>query len=329
MNNEIKNKIKQAIEEGMSPGCSLVVLKKGKKTLSFSSGCFSDVDKTPITSNVIFDLASITKLYTTAVILRAEKEGKLKIQDKVSKYLPIFSKSELTILNLLTHQANFGLRLSEFRDKYQDKFKFEILNVKPPSKASPDIHYENITFIFLGRIAEIIYQKSLTDIFSNFFSDLNLKNTKLALIGNNMLISPPTEIRAGQIIRNSTHDESAELMGGVAGNAGIFASANDLAKFGNIWLEGKIVPKDYLANVFFDYSQAGTRSQGLGWHQDLYGQSTKKLGVYLHPGYTGGMLAVHPASATVCAFVCNRTYYGRNNLKHREILRLLVSYISQ
>lgn len=117
-------------------------------------------------------------------------------------------------------------------------------------------------------------------------------------------------------------------MGGIAGNAGVFATANDLAKFGRLWLEGKIISRNNLKKVFNDYSRTGTRSQGLAWNQDLYGQSTKHQGVYLHTGYTGGMLAVHPSSSTVCAFTCNRTYYGRNNTKHREILKLLTEYIS-
>ncbi len=329
MNEELVTKIEQAVARKMSPGCSVIITREGKEVLDFSNGYFSDTDKTSITSNTLFDLASITKIYTSAIILRAEKEEKLKILDKVSKYLPVFSESELTILNLLTHQANFGLRLSKYREKYQDNFGTEIFKVMPPIKASSGVHYENITFLFLGRIAELVYQKPLRSIFSDFFETYSLKNTKLGSSNKEPLVSPPTEIKAEQIIQGFTHDESANLMGGIAGNAGVFASANDLAKFGNLWLEGKIISKNNLEKVFTDYSQSGTRSQGLGWHQDLYGKSTKTNEVYLHSGYTGGLLAVHLPSSTVCAFNCNRTYYGRDNTKHREILKLLVSYISK
>ena len=329
MNKDLKNKIEQAVKGGMSPGCSVLVTKKGKEILRFSTGYFSDTDKTLVTSDTLFDLASITKLYTSAIILMAEKIGKMNILDKVSRYLPVFEESELTIQDLMTHRTNFGIRLSEYRDKYQNNFGVEILKVIPPVKATKDVHYENITYLFLGRIAELVYQKSLRTIFSDFFRTHNLKKTKLGSNDKEKLVSPPTESRERQIIQGSTHDESADLMGGIAGNAGVFASAIDLANFGRLWLEGKIVPEGYLKKVFADHSKAGTRSQGLGWHQDLYGQSTKSLGVYLHPGYTGGLLAVHPPSSTVCAFTCNRTYYGRDNTKHQEILKILTKYISE
>ena len=329
MDKDLKDRIEQVIKGGMSPGCSVLVTKKEKELFRLSTGNFSDTDITVVTSDTLFDLASITKLYTSAIILTAEKEGKLNILDKVAKYLPIFEKSELTIQDLMTHQANFGKRLSEYRDKYQKSFGVEILKVVPPIKATQDVHYENITYLFLGQLVETIYQEPLRAIFSDFFRTHDLISTKLGSSDKEKLVSPPTEVREGEIVQGHTHDESADLMGGIAGNAGIFASTNDLAKFGRLWLEGKFVSRDNLKKVFTDYSKAGTRSQGLGWHQDLYGQSTKDWGVYLHAGYTGGLLAVHPSSSTACAFNCNRTYYGRDNTKHREILKMLAEHISK
>ncbi|PLX27263.1 hypothetical protein C0583_04495 [Candidatus Parcubacteria bacterium] len=326
---ELKEKIEQAVKGRMSPGCSVLVMKKGKELFRLSTGTFSDTDATVVTSDTLFDLASITKLYTSAIILTAKEEGKLSTLDKVAKYLPVFENSELTIQDLMTHQANFEIRLSEYRDKYQNSFGVEILKVVPPIKATEDVHYENITYLFLGQLIETVYQKPLRATFSDFFRTHDLLNTKLGSSDKEKLASPPTEVRNGEIVQGYTHDESADLMGGIAGNAGVFASTNDLAKFGRLWLEEKIVSNDNLKKVFTDYSKAGTRSQGLGWHQDLYGQSTKDWGVYLHAGYTGGLLAVHPSSSTVCAFNCNRTYYGRDNIKHREILKMLAEHISK
>jgi len=328
MDKQIISNLKNAINNGMSPGCSLVVLKNGEEKINFFYGCFSDRDKTKITSSTIFDLASITKLYTTAVILRLQESGKININDKVAKYLPVFLKSKLTVLDLLTHRANFELMLSKIRGEYQERFGEEIFNIKPPAKASLEVHYENITFLFLGRIAEIICKKSLKKIFFDFLNEFELKDTNLGLKNQKSFISPPTEIKGKKVVQNLTHDESARLMGGIAGNAGIFASAYDLASFGNLWLDGKIVPKKNIEKVFTDYSETGHRSQGLGWHQDLYGYSTKNQKVYLHQGYTGCLLAVHLPSHTICAFNCNRTYYGRDNIKHRKTMKQLIDFIS-
>ncbi|MFH1661476.1 MAG: serine hydrolase domain-containing protein [Candidatus Falkowbacteria bacterium] len=328
MDKQIISSLKNAINNGMSPGCSLVVLKNGEEKINFSYGCFSNQDKIKITSSTIFDVASVTKLYTTAVILRLQESGKINIDDRVAKYLSAFSKSKLTVLDLLTHRANFGIMLSEYRGKYQERFGEEIFNIKPPTQASLEVHYENITFLFLGRIAEIICKKFLKEIFFDFFNEFGLKDTNLGLKNQKTFISPPTEIKENEIVKNLTHDESARFMGGIAGNAGIFASAYDLASFGNLWLDGKIVPKKYIEKIFTDYSKAGYRPQGLGWHQDLYGYSTKNQKVYLHQGYTGCLLAVHLPSDTICAFNCNRTYYGRDNIKHRKIMKQLIDFIS-
>lgn len=327
MDKKIISNLKEAINDGISPGCALVVLRKGKEKINFSYGYFSDKDKTKVTSDTLFDLASITKLYTAAVILQLQEMDEINIYDKVAVYLPVFSKSELRIVDLLTHRANFGLKLSEYRNDFKEKFETAVFNVSPPVKATSEVHYENITYIFLGRIIEIICQRPLKEVFSDFFDKFGLKNTGLGLKNKKKFISPPTEIRKGRVIQNSTHDESADLMGGIAGSAGIFSSASDLAIFGNLWLEGRIIAGNNLNKVFADYSKKGNRSQGLGWHQDLYGHSTKNRKIYLHPGYTGCLLAVHVSSNTVCAFTCNRTYYGRDNIKHREIMKQLVDFI--
>ena len=329
MKNNLLSKIKCGIHSGISPGCSLVILSKGNKNINYSFGTFSGNDSSQVTSDTLYDIASITKLYTTAVILGLYEQNKIDIYDRCAIYLPIFEKSELTIVDLLTHKANFGIRLSEYRDKHQASFKAKVFEIVPPVKPSLGVYYENITFLYLGKIIEKITSKSLKDIFTELFDEFGLKNTALGLKSQNIFHSPPTEIKGDKhVVQNTTHDESAASMGGIAGNAGIFASAADLVKFGNLWISGKIISKEKLYNIVFkDYSKQGTRSQGLGWHQDLFGVSYKDKNIYLHTGYTGCMLAINTLSSTVCSFVCNRTYFGRDNIKYRKTLKLLVDYV--
>lgn len=197
MNMDLKEKIEQAVKGRMSPGCSVLIIQEEKELFSLSTGTFSDTDATVVTSDTLFDLASITKLYTSAIILTAEKEGALSILDKVAKYLPVFENSKLTIQDLMTHQANFKKRLSEYRDKYQKSFGVEILKVVPPTKATEDVHYENISYLFLGQLIETVYQKPLRAIFSDFFRTHDLLNTKLGSSDKEKIASPPTEVREG------------------------------------------------------------------------------------------------------------------------------------
>jgi len=331
MKNNLFSEIKQGINSGIAPGCSLVISSKGNENIDYSFGAFSGNNSSQITSDTLYDIASITKLYTTAVILRLYEQNEIDIYDRCAVYLPIFEKSELTIADMLTHRANFGIRLSEYRDKYQASFKTKIFEIIPPVKPSREVYYENITFLYLGKIIEQITSKPLKDIFTELFNEFGLKNTALGLKSQNIFYSPPTEIKEDNyVVQNTTHDESAALMGGIAGNAGIFASAADLAKFGNLWINGKIISKEKLYSmVFKDYSEQGARSQGLGWHQDLYGISYKDTNIYLHAGYTGCLLVINALSSTVCSFVCNRTYFGRDNIKYRETLKLLVDYMAK
>lgn len=330
MKNNLFSEIKQGINSGIAPGCSLVILSKGNKNINYSFGTFSGNNSSQVTSDTLYDIASVTKLYTTAVILILYEQNKIDIYDRCAVYSPIFEKSELTIVDLLTHRANFGIRLSEYRDKYQASFKTKIFEIVPPIKPSRGVYYENITFLYLGKIIEQITSKPLKEVFMELFNELGLKNTGLGLKSQNIFYSPPTEIRDDYIVQNTTHDESAALMGGIAGNAGIFASAADLAKFGNLWINEKIISKEKLYSIVFkDYNKQGDRSQGLGWHQDLYGISYKGQNIYLHAGYTGCLLVINALSSTVCSFVCNRTYFGRDNIKYRKTLKLLVDYAAK
>jgi CubicO group peptidase (beta-lactamase class C family) len=324
MDKNVTKKIDEAIADRMSPGCSLLVTRKGNTILDYSSGSFSDTDQKSVSSHTVYDLASVTKLYTAALVLRAVEEGNLSLDDKVSRYLPNFKNSSILIRELLTHQANFGIRLSSFRQDFPDSFREAISRINVPADASKEIHYENLTYIYLGFIMEDLCGLPLEEQFAQLFYRLGLEESRIRLNGQPDIVSPPTEIRQGIVFAGKTHDESAELLGGIAGNAGIFASTYDLNRFGQAWLEGEIISDNVFRLVLKDYSQAGERSQGLGWHQDLYGYSTKGLGIYLHPGYTGCLLAIRPGDSTVLSFCSNRTYFGRDNLSHRALLRVLI-----
>jgi len=320
--------LERGVENKMAPGCSVVVTKEGKEIYSNSYGNFTNQSRSPeVRVDTPFDLASITKLYTTALILSAQERGILNIDDEVQKYLPVvFANSSLTITDLLTHRADIDVYLSNLR-KNPETFKESLFKVTVPEKAKKEAHYQNITFIYLGKLLENVYGKSLSDLFKDFFKENDLNNTYVGSVEAEKFNTPPTEVIKGKFIQNITHDENARLLGGIAGHAGIFASSKDLCKFGNLWLKGKIVARDYLRkNVLRNYC-IGKRSQGLGWNQDIYGYSTQQLGVYLHTGFTGGLLAIDADQDIALSFLCNRVFYGRDNFKHRKVMEDLIETV--
>lgn len=304
------------------PGISIMIQNK-QFSRAFTWGYFSEVDSEAVKENTTYDLASITKLYTSLLILKLHEKGELNIHDYCSKYLSSFCDSELKIIDLLTHKANFGIRLSDYREKFENKLNDEIYKITPPIFPSNEVHYENITFIYLGKIIEIVCNQPLSDSFLDLFKEYDLHETHLGVINQTEFISPPTERRDGDIIQNITHDETAKILGGVAGNAGIFSSARDLVKFGNIWLNNKTYRELGLKN----YSSDGQLAQGLGWWNRVQGVQKITPDIFCHSGFTGGIIFIHLPTSTSCVMLTNRTYYGRSNLKHQVIWNILLEYL--
>lgn len=311
-----------------APGFSILVEKEGKRIIDYSQGSFSEYEKEKIvTPNTIYDLASITKIYITAIILELSNEQKIDIFDECKKYIDIFKYSELRIIDLLTHRANFNIRLSYYREKFPSNFDEVIFNIKPPEKREKKVVYENITFIYLGKIIENIEGKKITEVFDFFFKKHGLTQSFLGLINQEKFDSPPTEIIEGIITKNFTHDESARLLGGIAGNSGVFASARDLIKFGNLWLTNTFISNNKVAEyVFKNYGDGENKGQGMGWWMRIPSIGFTK-NIYSHTGYTGSLLAINPENKIVVSMVTNRTFYGRKNQNHKLIWNEIYKFL--
>lgn len=322
--------IEKIADSGATPGFSLSIITPDYSQAA-SFGFFSNELKA-VREDTMYDIASITKLYTTGIVLRLHEQGKLSIFDNCSEYLNNFSDSKIRLIDLLTHKVDFGIMLSEFRSRYKTTFVEELLKIQPPKEPSHDIHYANLGFIYLGKIIEAVKDNNLNSVTNSFVESLGLQNTATGVeIEAKQILTPPTEVADGFCIQGKTHDESARLLGGVAGNAGLFASAQDLAMFGKAWIEGRVVAKDMLKDlVFQEYDPTRKHPQGLGWWRRLptpHGEA-RLDNIFCHPGFTGSLLLVNPYAQKVCAFTCNRTYFGRDNLKHRGIWEIMAKWIT-
>ncbi len=325
-------KIEQLALQGATPGFSLAIITPEKFSIT-SFGYLSNRKQRKVGNDTKYDLASITKLFTAGQILKLHQEQKLSIYDRCSDYLENFVGSNVKLIDLLTHHVNFGVGLSYYRNKFKNKFGEEIIKIKPPRNPSERVIYASLCFLYLGKIIEEVEEEDFDLVIKRFANSLGLFNTTTGVdIGKIKHLAPPTEIIDGVYIQGVTHDESARLLGGVAGSAGIFATASDLALFGKAWLDGKIVDHSFLENVvFMDYDKSGESPQALGWWLRTPiggGKNRHTRCVYSHTGFTGSFLAINPSKSLVCAFVCNRTLNGRDNQKHREIWDILIDWIS-
>jgi CubicO group peptidase (beta-lactamase class C family) len=324
---------KQLVDDGAVPGCELALFSHGDLR-SFAYGRFSNHQSPQVTTDTVYDVASVSKLFTTALILRLHEAGKLSIFDQCANYLDNFQASEVRIVDLLTHRVDFNLSLADMRRDYptSEALWRAIAQLPAPPKPTVGIHYANLPFIYLGMIIEQVSEQSLWSAMSNFFQALGLRETYTgADIDFLHIATPPTEIVGNKVVQGVTHDETARLSEyGIAGNAGVFSTANDLVKFGCAWLDGKVVTPETLAKlVFHNYDATNKNPQAWGWWLRLppHDNGMPTPDIYSHSGFTGSFIAVNPSNGNACAFVCNRTYYGRGNRRHWRIWQPLVTWL--
>jgi serine-type D-Ala-D-Ala carboxypeptidase len=266
----------------------------------------------------LFDLASITKLYTTAIILRLAEYNALDLQQEIENFLPSYSGTGLKFIDLLSHNVDYGFPVSQLRKEFGDNFHSEVSKLKVSVTPLGKTNYNNLGFIHLGIIIEQIYGNNLGDVLRSLFEEYNLTNT---FAGDNLPIEKnyaPTEIVDGRMIRGITHDETARLMNGVAGHAGIFSTSQDVALFGQKWMNYEIVSQEFFErHILKNYDEANPQSLGF-WLRipSLPNYNNKFLS---HSGFTGGLLALDPETQTVISILNNRTIYGRDNQKHKEV----------
>ena len=284
-----------------------------------------------VTEDTVYDLASISKLYTAAVILRLHQQKKLDVDDRCSVYLNVFDDSNVTIHDLLTHKADFKTRFGAIRAQYGVDIGDAIFAIQPPMDTSPNRLYQNATYTYLGRIIESVTNRSLADNFEEFFRSFGLNETYLGLVGQNRFTSPPTEMLAdGTIVQAVTHDETARLLGGLAGHAGVFASNRDLLRFGRLWLDDRLMTEPGLfERVFRNYSADAEYAQGLGWQNRPSYLPHYNPAIFHQPGFTGGSLIVNIKMQIVCSFVCNRGYAGRDNNDHKKLRQIVFEYMDK
>lgn len=322
---EIDTAITTAIGEGKCPG-GVFWLERGKDRYYKAYGRRAVVPtEEAMTEDTIFDAASLTKVIacTPAVMLLVER-GKLNLDDTVAKYLPEFAahgKEKITIRQLLTHTSGLRPDISLKPDwtGYEEAIRLscaEKLSAAPGEK----IIYSDTGMILLGEIVRRISGKPLDQFLQEeVYELLGMRDTGFNPHRQKWLRVAPTEVENGVPVRGVVHDPRARRMGGVAGHAGLFTSAADLARFARMMLNGgeldgvrifKPETVKLMTSVHTPPNVTGRR--GLGWDIDT-GYSGPRgelfpLGSYGHTGWTGTSIWIDPFSKSFVIFLSNRNH---------------------
>ena len=316
-----------AVEDRQIPGAVLIVGHHGKVVYRHSYGSRSlEPVLERMTLDTIFDMASLTKpLITATAVMQLYEQGMLSPNDPVSLYLPDFSangKQDITIRQLLTHYSGLPPDLS-LTDPWEGKQEAytRAFAVKPIHPPGVQFVYSDINFIVLGALVEKISGLTLDQYARRFIiAPLGLTHTSYLPPASWIPKIAPTQYDLGGMLRGVVHDPTSRRMGGVAGHAGLFSTADDMAVYAQNLLDrlaGR--PSHFpLSRIVLQKMTApqqpatGTALRGFGWDIDSPYSSNRgtlfPVGSFGHTGFTGTSLWIDPASDSYVVLLTNSVH---------------------
>lgn len=346
---QIDEIVEKDIADKKLPGAVIVVGHRGKIVYRKAFGNRSVVPSVEkMTVDTVFDVASLTKVVaTTTSVMKLVEQGKVRLNDTIGKYFPEIedeAAKRVTVLQLLTHVSGYAPDF-DLREKWTGHDGMLKALIKENLKQPPGTRfvYSDIGFIVLGEIVAKVSGTTLDQFFYKevafpagmFISGFNtLDRTGVPNIHNNLTRVAPTENIKGQqsylggifdgkdgekILRGQVHDPTAYRMNGVAGHAGLFSTADDLARFCQMLLNGgtingkRILTTGMIGRMTTPNVIAEDGStRGLGWDMNSSFSSNRgeifPLGSFGHTGFTGTSVWIDRVTQTFVIFLSNRVH---------------------
>ncbi len=320
--------INQAIDEHKCPGAVIWVEHKGSTYYKAFGNRQLIPEKEKMTKDTIFDLASLTKVVagTPAIMLLVER-GQVKLDEPVQTYIPEFKgdgKEKITVRELLTHTSGQIPDIETKTAWHGREVAYQKASAeKLWSTPGETFRYSDVNLFMVGAIVERVTGMKLEDfVQKEIYKPLKMVDTGyLPPAGKVDRIAPtePDPANTNVMLRGVVHDPTARHMGGVAGHAGLFSTAADLARYARMLLnEGKLdgvrifKPKTVKLMTSVQTPDGMYDRRGLGWDIDSgYSRPRGKLfprGSYGHTGWTGTCLWIDPFSKTFFVFLSNRNH---------------------
>jgi uncharacterized protein YbbC (DUF1343 family) len=337
--------VAEGLAEKRMPGCVVCIGRRGRIVLLKAYGNKQvKPSELPMTTDTVFDMASITKPTATAtsVMLLVER-GQLKLHQRVSSLIPEFAvneKDSITIFDLLTHQS--GLLPDNALADYDDgpeKSLEKICALKLQAPTGTKFIYSDVNYILLGEIIRRVSGKTVHEFSQeNIYVPLGMSETGYLPREELRQRAAPTEERDGHWMQGEVHDPRAFKLGGVAGHAGLFSTAQDMAIYAQMMLQQgeyggrRILAPQTVATMTRGYRLlSGSRStmegvpanppvisRGLGWDKRSgYSINRGELltdAAFGHGGFTGTVLWIDPELELFVIFLSNRVHPGGKGL---------------
>jgi uncharacterized protein YbbC (DUF1343 family)/CubicO group peptidase (beta-lactamase class C family) len=322
---EMDKAIEQAIADQKCPGGVLWLEHRGT-VYHKAYGNLAVVPKVePMTEDTIFDAASLTKVVacTPAIMLLVER-GQVNLDATVQTYIPEFKgdgKEAITVRQLLTHTSGLRPDIETKSDWHGQQVAIQKASEeKLQARPGTVLRYSDINLFVAGEIVQRVSKMPLEEfVKKNIYDPLGMKDTGYLPPKSKLKRIAPTEVVDGTPFRGIVHDPTSRHMGGVAGHAGLFFPASDLARYARMLLnEGSLngvrIFKPETVRLMTSVQTPASISQrrGLGWDIDssFSGPRGKlfPLGSYGHTGWTGTSIWIDPYSQTFVIFLSNRNH---------------------
>ncbi len=337
------------------PGAVLLIVRRGVEIVHEAFGFRSyDSSAQPMTRDTVFDVASMSKpIATTSAILRLMEMGEINLDDPLQRYMPGFAGAagnEISLMNLLTHTSGLPGWVPVYTraDGRDDCVQF-MCSLTPELVVGSQVEYSCMGFILLGLLVETVTGESLnTFARRELFDKLGMDDTgyyaterfaeraRLAPTERRTACERGEELwawlhKTGQFLDLHTedsvawgavHDEDALAMGGVSGNAGVFSTAADIAKFAQMYLGNgyyngtRVLSPATIELATHNFTAGMGDNRGLGWQ--LKGPNTSFGSLisdraYGHTGFTGTALWIDPERDLIVVLLTNRVHETREN----------------
>lgn len=330
--------VREGIEQGKMPGCVVVIGRREGIVFRNAYGSRQTIpQQVPMTVDTVFDLASLTKPIATATgVMVLVQQGKVDINATVASYLPEFAanaKDQITVRHLLTHTGGLiaDNSIADYAGTPEEAIR-KIYDLKPTTEPGAEFTYSDVGFIVLGQIVQAVSGRNIHE-FSreSVFQPLGMTETGYLPAEALRARAAVTEQREGRWMQGEVHDPRAYALGGIAGHAGLFSTADDVAKYAVMMLnhgqlgDVQILKPDTFALMTTAVDVPRGR-RALGWdNRTGYSSNRGDLmssNAFGHGGFTGTGIWIDPEQNLFVIFLSNRVHPDGKGLVNPLIGRI-------
>ncbi len=322
--------IEQAIADTIFPGAQLAIVRNGELITSRAFGHQTYAADAPaVTTETIYDLASVTKVAATAsVSMQLWEQGKLNLDIPVNSYLPLFSgpdKDKVTLRHLFSHSSGAHWWADLWNKSSNKKTALDyIYNLPLDYTPGDSMIYSDLGLIMIGKVLETVTNQSIDQLaMSRLYKPLGMTSTMYNPPAPLLPRIAPTEIGGSMnrgLIHGDVHDENTHFLNGVSTHAGLFSTAEDLAKLAQMFLNGGIydhhrIYKPYTIKYWTRRQLMPESSiRALGWttpHEGSLAGDYYSDGSFGHTGFTGTSMWIDPNYDIAIILLTNRVHPTR------------------